>query len=107
MLKEKGAIMKNIGIACGVVHEVPQDLKKVLASDETLLSKWNSLTALARNEWICWVTIVKTVETRKEHIERLSVEIMEGRKRPCCWPGCPHRSDSAKKWFKNSDIKTR
>lgn len=88
-------------IATGVVHEVPEDMEKVLVSNLDLLSKWNKLTPIARNEWICWVTIVKTIETRNEHIERLSAEILEGKKRPCCWPGCPHRRESAKKWFKN------
>jgi uncharacterized protein YdeI (YjbR/CyaY-like superfamily) len=89
--------MKNIEIAKGVVHEVPEDLEKIMIANQDLLSKWNKLTPLARNKWICWVTIVKTAETRKEHIERLSKEIMEGKKRPCCWPGCPHRRVSAKK----------
>ena len=92
--------MKKIEIATGVVHEVPEDLENVLISNLELLSKWNKLTPLARNEWICWVTIVKTTETRKEHIERLSEEIMEGKKRSCCWPGCPHREKSTKKEFK-------
>ncbi|QQS61512.1 MAG: YdeI/OmpD-associated family protein [Candidatus Moraniibacteriota bacterium] len=93
--------MKKIEIATGVVHEVPEDMEKGLVSNLDLLSKWNKLTPLARNEWICWVTIVKTTETRKGHIDRLSAEIMEGKKRPCCWPGCPHRRESAKKWFKD------
>lgn len=93
--------MKSELILTGAVHEVPEDLEKVLISNQELLSKWNKLTPLARNEWICWVTIVKTPKTRQEHIERLSIEIMEGEKRPCCWPGCPHRRESAKKWFKN------
>lgn len=88
-------------IATGVVHEVPDDIEgKLLANDE-LLDRRNSLTPLARNEWICWVTIVKKEETRKEHIIRLSEEMLEGKKRPCCWPGCPHRRESAKKWFKD------
>ncbi|MFA5995955.1 MAG: YdeI/OmpD-associated family protein [Patescibacteria group bacterium] len=91
---------KKIEIATGVVHEVPNDLKTVLSSNSELLAKWNSLTPLSRNEWICWVTIVKKSETRKEHIERLSEELLAGEKRPCCWPGCPHRRESAKKWFK-------
>ncbi len=93
--------LKTHEIAAGVVHEVPKDLEKVLISNLDLLSKWNNLTALARNEWICWVIIVKKSETREEHIKRLSEEIVEGKKRPCCWPGCPHRRESAKKWFKN------
>ncbi len=94
--------MELIEIATGVVHEVPEDIQKVLISNADLLSKWNKLTPLVRNEWICWVTIVKAAETRKVHIERLSKEIMEGKKRPCCWPGCPHRRERAKKWFKNT-----
>lgn len=27
-------------------------------------------------------------------------DILKGKKTPCCWPGCPHRRESAKKWFK-------
>ena len=82
-------------------HEVPEDLEQMLMAKPELRAKWNLLTPLARNEWICWVTIVKKSETREEHIQRLVEEIMEGKKRPCCWPGCPHRRPSAQSWFKN------
>lgn len=88
-------------ISAGVVHEVPEDLEKILIANQYLLSKWNKLTALARNEWICWVTIVKKKETRNEHIARLCEDLRKGKQRPCCWPGCPHRRENAKKWFKN------
>lgn len=84
----------------GVVHTVPDDLKKVLHSRPELLEKWNKLTPLARNEWICWTTIVKQEATREKHIERLQEDIIAGKKRPCCWPGCPHRRPNAQKWFK-------
>lgn len=84
--------MDQIHIGTGVVHEVPDDLKTVLTTDSALLGLWNGLTPLARNEWICWVTHVKKVETRKEHIRRLSIEVLAGKRRPCCWPGCPHRN---------------
>ena len=67
-------------IATGVVHEVPEDLEEVLLSNADLLEKWNTLTPLARNEWICWVTIVKKSETRKEHLVRLSEEIGQGKR---------------------------
>lgn len=92
--------MTETTVATGVVHEVPPDLKKVLVAHPDVLEKWNSLTPLARNEWICWTTIVKQAETRKEHIVRLQEELLEGKRRPCCWPGCPHRNEKAKKWFK-------
>ncbi|QQR78024.1 MAG: YdeI/OmpD-associated family protein [Candidatus Moraniibacteriota bacterium] len=87
-------------IETSVVHKIPSDLNEVLTSRSDVLEKWNKLTPLARNEWICWVTIVKKQETRKEHLVRLQEDILKGKKRPCCWPGCPHRRESAKKWFK-------
>jgi len=92
--------MTDKKIAPGVVHKVSADLKAEFIKSSDLLAKWNSLTPLARNEWICWVTIVKKQETRKEHIVRLSEDLLKGKKRPCCWPGCPHRRESAKKWYK-------
>jgi uncharacterized protein YdeI (YjbR/CyaY-like superfamily) len=92
-------------IATGVVHEVPSDLEKALLADPTALELWNSLTPLARNEWICWATIVKTAETRAEHIERICSQLKEGDRRPCCWPGCPHRNPNAAKWFKPKPAK--
>ena len=75
-------------------------VEKTLIAHPEVLEKWNNLTPLARNEWICWVTIVKKPETRIQHLDRLCEDLKAGKKRPCCWPGCPHRRESAKKWFK-------
>lgn len=80
---------------------MPDDIREVLIAHQEVRDTWNTLTPLARNEWICWVTIVKKAETRTEHIERLLSDIADGKKRPCCWPGCPHRRPNAAKWFKN------
>ena len=73
------------------LHSLPPDLKKVLYSNTPALTKWNSLTTLAQNEWICWTITVKKPETRTNHINRVITELLEGKRRPCCWPGCPHR----------------
>lgn len=83
----------------GSHHNIPADIKKVLTTSAHLVNTWNSLTPIARNEWICWVTIVKKEETRNEHLRRMEEELLSGKRRPCCWPGCPHRRPSAKKWF--------
>jgi len=45
---------KHPTVATGVVHEVPMDLRKALTSDPDALARWNALTPIARNEWICW-----------------------------------------------------
>jgi uncharacterized protein YdeI (YjbR/CyaY-like superfamily) len=83
--------MPKTVISTGVVHQVPPDLRAILQSNSTLLDLWNGLTPLARNEWICWVTFFKKIETRVEHLKRLSTDLQKGKRRPCCWPGCPHR----------------
>jgi len=87
--------MTKKAISSGTVHEVPPDLRKVLTSDRAALAVWEDLTPLARNEWICWVTFVKKDETRKEHVTRLIKELKEGKRRPCCWLGCIHRTDKS------------
>ena len=63
--------MQEKEIDTAIYHELPEDIKDVLVDNLQLLEKWNSLTPIARNEWICWVTIVKQDKTRKQHIERL------------------------------------
>src|SRR6516162_6007024 len=87
--------MTKKAISAGVVHSVPADLRRVLISDPAARAKWEDITPLARNEWICWVISVKKPETRRQHIERVRTELKEGMRRPCCWPGCPHRSKTA------------
>jgi uncharacterized protein YdeI (YjbR/CyaY-like superfamily) len=82
-------------------HDVPQDLGALLESAPMLESAWSRLTELARNEWICWVTSVKKQQTRSQRLARLQEDILGGKKRPCCWPGCPHRRASAQKWFRD------
>jgi uncharacterized protein YdeI (YjbR/CyaY-like superfamily) len=78
-------------ISAGVVHTVPADLRKALTADSSARAAWEDITPLARNEWICWITSPKKAETRAEHIERACTQLAEGKRRPCCWPGCPHR----------------
>lgn len=81
----------NIKISSGVVHAVPKDLRAALLSDDSTIERWNDLTPLARNEWICWTVTTKKPETRKNHIERIMTELLAGKRRPCCWAGCAHR----------------
>jgi uncharacterized protein YdeI (YjbR/CyaY-like superfamily) len=78
-------------ISAGVAHEAPADLHKALIADKAALAKWDDITPLARNEWICWVISVKKLETRRQHIKRVRSELKEGMRRPCCWAGCSHR----------------
>ena len=78
-------------ITTGMVHKVPTDLRKPLTSDPMALTAWEEITPLARNEWICWIESAKKPETRSRRIERTRTELVDGKRRPCCWPGCHHR----------------
>ncbi|MDD4703250.1 MAG: YdeI/OmpD-associated family protein [Bacteroidales bacterium] len=90
-----------MNILSGIVHELPEDMLRVLQENKEILKIWNSLTPIQRNEWICWVTIVKKQETKEKHIQRMIEELHQGIKQPCCWPGCPHRKPSRKQYFKS------
>ena len=78
-------------VSGGVVHALPDDLRAELLDVEGALALWEDITPLARNEFICWVEDAKKPETRKRRIRRTREELEEGKRRPCCWPGCKHR----------------
>lgn len=78
-------------ISSGVVHDLPQDLRKLLLAQPDMLVIWEDLTPLARNEWICWIEDAKKDETRTKRMERAYEDMLGGKRRPCCWPGCGHR----------------
>ena len=79
-------------------HRTPPELQSLLDASDALTQKWQALTPLARNEWICWTISAKQEATREKRRARLREEVLDGKKRPCCWPGCPHRRESARKW---------
>ena len=78
-------------IAPSALHQLPADIKKILTTKAEVLEKWNSLTPLARNEWICWIESAKKADTRRKRLDWGRASLIDGKRRPCCWPGCPHR----------------
>lgn len=96
-------------ISQGVVHEVPDDLRAALLADESALEQWEDLTPLSRNEWICWTITCKKPETRTNHVERTLTDLIKGKRRPCCWSGCVHRTDKpinpTQKWLLEKQTK--
>jgi uncharacterized protein YdeI (YjbR/CyaY-like superfamily) len=75
----------------GTNHTLPADVRKALLAHPDAAAAWRDITPLARNEWICWVTSAKLIETRARRVQRTHTELVEGKRRPCCWPGCIHR----------------
>ena len=81
----------NRSLSPSIFHEIPKDIEEMLSQDQSLVELWNTLTPIQRNEWICWVEGAKLIDTRKRRVERTASELIEGMRRPCCWPGCIHR----------------
>lgn len=79
----------------GTVHEAPDDLRSAIDADAVVRGLWTQLTPLGRNEFICWVEDAKQPATRRRRIERTREELLDGKRRPCCWAGCIHRTDKA------------
>ncbi|MFC4292974.1 YdeI/OmpD-associated family protein [Sphingorhabdus arenilitoris] len=83
----------------GTVHQAQTDMRGAIEADAAVLALWQDLTPLGRNEFICWVEDAKQAKTRERRIIRAVEELQEGKRRPCCWPGCIHRTDKApSKW---------
>jgi hypothetical protein len=85
--------MSQPEVSGGVVHQLPADLKQSLLANTKALALWEDITPLGRNEFICWVEDAKQESTRIRRIRRTSEELLEGKRRPCCWLGCIHRTD--------------
>lgn len=77
----------------GTVHQACDDFEAAIRSDARILQLWETLTPLGRNEFICWVDDAKQPGTRQRRIQRTGEGLLEGKKRPCCWSGCIHRTD--------------
>jgi uncharacterized protein YdeI (YjbR/CyaY-like superfamily) len=88
--------------SAGTVHKLPADLRKALVATSKVLTLWEDITPLARNEFICWVENAKGIDTRTRRVRRTCEELLEGKRRPCCWIGCVHRTDkpvsATQKW---------
>lgn len=83
-------------LSVGTIHNsIPADLRKVLEKNPQALATWEDITPLARNEWLCWVESATLNETRERRLKRADEELAEGKRRPCCWIGCIHRTDKA------------
>ncbi|MGB3166084.1 MAG: YdeI/OmpD-associated family protein [Alteraurantiacibacter sp.] len=83
-------------------------MRAAVKADGAVLALWQSLTPLARNEYICWVDDAKRASTREKRIARTVESLLQGKCRPCCWPGCIHRTDKEpSQWQKDNLLEGR
>lgn len=54
--------MSTNNISTGVVHKVPEDLKREFGASPRSLEAWEDITPLARNEWLCWIESARVLK---------------------------------------------
>jgi len=67
--------MKMI-VSGGLVHDLPADLTSALTESKEVVSLWESLTPIDRNEFICWVEDAKQDKTRIRRINQTVAELL-------------------------------
>ncbi|HLO97333.1 MAG TPA: YdeI/OmpD-associated family protein [Fimbriimonas sp.] len=66
--------------------EVPDDFWQALEqAPPKAMATWLGTTAVARRDWIAWVTSGKKAETRVKRIEVACSKLAAGNKRACCF----------------------
>lgn len=65
---------------------VPADLRKALDSaPQSIRELWQTITPMARWEWVRWVNATKNPDTRTKRIEVSVSKLRSGKRRPCCF----------------------
>jgi len=64
---------------------IPTDLKKALDGNPKAYKTWQSITPVARWDWIRWINATKNPETRKIRIEKTFSKFNSGKRNPCCF----------------------
>ena len=65
--------------------KVPADLKQALAANAEAKATWKDITAVARRDWIHWITSGKKAETRVKRIDVAIDKLACGNRRACCF----------------------
>ncbi|WP_311239228.1 MULTISPECIES: YdeI/OmpD-associated family protein [unclassified Xanthomonas] len=97
-LKVDRALQRAAGVAAGetvaldiapVAEEpepvLPDDLHAALAAQPNARATWDAITAVARRDWIFWVTSGKKADTRIKRIATACDMLASGKRRACCF----------------------
>lgn len=65
--------------------EVPRDFRKALDESPESKATWEDTTAIARLDWIHWITSAKQAKTRAKRIVEACEMLSAGKRRVCCF----------------------
>lgn len=64
---------------------VPSDLREALDEATDLAETWQSITPMARWEWVRWVNATASPVTRARRVAVSISKLRDGKRRPCCF----------------------
>lgn len=65
--------------------EVPSDMKRALQADAEAKQIWDSISPLARWDWLRWIRGTKSAETHTIRIEKTLSKMKSGTRQACCF----------------------
>lgn len=65
--------------------DVPDDVRSALDAAPDIADLWDSITPMARWEWVRWVRAAKSPATRARRVEVSISKMRDGKRRPCCF----------------------
>lgn len=68
---------------------LPKDLQKALGTSTRARSAWQSLTPLARRDFISWIAEPARAETHARRVKVAISKLEKGQRRPCCYAVVP------------------
>jgi hypothetical protein len=65
--------------------EMPGDFQAALAGAPGICELWESITPMARWEWVRWINATRNPQTRQRRVEVGISKLRSGKRRPCCF----------------------
>ena len=65
--------------------DIPDDFQAALAGAPDISEVWQSITPMARWEWVRWINATKNLQTRERRVEVGISKLRSGKRRPCCF----------------------
>lgn len=70
-------------------EKLPEDLRKAFTKSVKAQTAWESLTPIARRDFVAWIESAKQAETYNRRVERTCSMLINGKRRPCCYAVVP------------------
>ncbi|MCW2926970.1 MAG: hypothetical protein JWM86_938 [Thermoleophilia bacterium] len=65
--------------------DVPSDLRAAIDDAPQIAELWESITPMARWEWVRWIAATRNPDTRARRVEVGISKMESGKRRPCCF----------------------